>query len=89
MEEAIGLVGSFAFATVLIPQVFKAWRTKDVSGLSVWFLFLNYMGQLFSLVYVVLVDSKTGGFSLPLYLNYIIGFVMNSILVYFKLSGRR
>ena len=89
MAEILGYIGCIAFAVVLVPQVWQTHKSKDASGLSMSFLVLNYIGQVFSLAYVVSGDLDAGKFSAPLYLNYLIGFILNSILVYYKVAGKK
>lgn len=87
--EILGYIGCIAFAIVLVPQVIQVHRTKDASGLSTSFLCLNYIGQLFSLAYVIGNDIDKGTFQTPLYLNYLIGFTLNSILFYYKMCAKK
>ncbi|KAF8661298.1 hypothetical protein AX16_001397 [Volvariella volvacea WC 439] len=39
-ENVLGTIGTICWTIQLIPQIWKSWRTKDVTGLSSWFILM-------------------------------------------------
>ena len=57
--EVIGLCAAFLTTAAFLPQVFKTWRTKDVSGLSLPMLTMFFVGVVLWLIYGLLLSSPS------------------------------
>ena len=78
--EIIGFVAAFLTTAAFLPQVYKTWKTKDVTGLSLPMLSMFFVGILAWLVYGLLKDSPSLIFANTITL------VSSFILVYFKIK---
>ena len=78
--EIIGFVAAFLTTAAFLPQVYKTWKTKDVTGLSLPMLAMFFVGILAWLVYGLLKDSPSLIFANTITL------VSSFILVYFKIK---
>jgi uncharacterized protein with PQ loop repeat len=74
--EIFGWVGSFCLIICGLPQMIKTIKLKKVEGFSFLFLLLWFLGEFFSLFYVI---QKTG--KLPLIFNYVINLIVTIILI--------
>jgi len=79
-----GWVGSFCLIVCGLPQLIKTIRSKKIEGVSFLFLLLWFLGEFFSLFYVVV---KTG--KLPLIFNYVINLLVTLILITYYMVYRR
>ena len=55
--EVIGLVAATLTTYAFLPQVYKTWKTKDVSAFSLPTFSLFFIGILFWLVYGMYMES--------------------------------
>jgi len=55
--EVLGLIAACLTTYAFLPQVYKTWKTKDVSGFSLPTFSLFFVGILFWLVYGILKES--------------------------------
>jgi len=55
--EVIGLIAACLTTYAFLPQVYKTWKTKDVSGFSLPTFSLFFVGIVFWLVYGILKES--------------------------------
>lgn len=78
MIEALGAIGSFAFAVSGLPQAILSFRQKHSRGISGWLLFLWLVGELFTLLYVLLKFSD-----LWLLINYTLNLFFVSVITYY------
>ena len=78
--EIIGFIAAFLTTAAFLPQVYKTWKTKDVTGLSLPMLSMFFVGILAWLVYGLLKDSPSLIFANSITL------VSSFILVYFKIK---
>ena len=78
--EIIGFVAAFLTTADFLPQVFKTWKTKDVTGLSLPMLLMFFVGILAWLVYGLLKDSPSLIFANTITL------VSAFLLLYFKIK---
>jgi MtN3 and saliva related transmembrane protein len=78
--EIIGFVAALLTTAAFLPQVYKTWKTKDVSGLSLPMLAMFFVGILAWLVYGLLKDSPSLIFANSITL------VSAFVLVYFKIK---
>lgn len=52
MIDALGWIGAVCFAVCGLPQLFQTWRTKNVKGISGWFLVLWFVGEVSTGIFV-------------------------------------
>ena len=57
--EIIGFIAAILTTGAFLPQVYKTWKTKDVSGLSLPMLLIFYIGIVCWLVYGFLMGSPS------------------------------
>ncbi|EDP71123.1 hypothetical protein FBALC1_01527 [Flavobacteriales bacterium ALC-1] len=57
--EIIGLCAAFLTTASFLPQVYKTWKTKDVSGLSLPMLTMFFTGVVLWLIYGLLLKSPS------------------------------
>ena len=84
INETIGWTGNILFAICGIPQVIKTYRSKSAKDLSLLFLWLWFVGELLTFIYIVVGDLETDIFHYPLYFNYIVNIFMVCFLLYAK-----
>jgi MtN3 and saliva related transmembrane protein len=58
-NELIGFVAALLTTIAFLPQVYKTWKTKDVSSLSLPMLLLFFTGVLLWLAYGILKESPS------------------------------
>ena len=56
-NEVLGLIAACLTTYAFLPQVYKTWKTKDVSGFSLPTFSLFFVGIVFWLVYGILKES--------------------------------
>ena len=78
--ETIGFAAAILTTTAFLPQVYKTWKTKDVSGLSLPMLLIFFIGIVLWLIYGFLMESPS-----MIFAN-IITVVSSFLLLYFKLK---
>ena len=78
--EIIGFIAAILTTAAFLPQVYKTWKTKDVSSLSLPMLLLFFVGIAGWLVYGILINSPSMIFANS------ITVVSSFLLVYFKLK---
>jgi len=78
--ETIGFTAAILTTTAFLPQVYKTWKTKDVSGLSLPMLLIFFIGIVLWLIYGFLMESPS-----MIFAN-IITVVSSFLLLYFKLK---
>ena len=57
--ELIGFVAAILTTSAFLPQVYKTWKTKDVSGLSLPMLLIFFVGIIAWLVYGFFMNSPS------------------------------
>ncbi len=80
--EIIGFIAAVLTTAAFLPQVYKTWKTKDVSSLSLPMLFLFFIGIVAWLVYGFLKNSP------PMIFANSITVVSSFLLIYFKIKYR-
>ena len=78
--EIIGFLAAVLTTAAFLPQVYKTWKTKDVSSLSLPMLILFFIGIVSWLIYGVLKNSPSMIFANS------ITVVSSSLLMYFKIK---
>jgi len=82
--ETLGWIGNIILSIGVIPQVYKTWKTHDVSSFSWSFLLMWAFGVLFTFIYIVHNDIISKHFQWPLWLNYLVNIFATFYLVYAK-----
>jgi len=80
--EIIGLIAAVLTTSAFLPQVYKTWKTKDVSGFSLPMFLMFFIGIIFWLIYGILVKS------ISMLLANSITLVSSFLLLYFILKYR-
>ena len=78
--EIIGFAAAILTTAAFLPQVYKTWKTKDVSGLSTPMLLMFFIGVALWLVYGFYKNSPSMIFANS------ITIVSSFLLVYFKVK---
>jgi len=81
--EIVGHLGSFLSSVTFIPQVYKTWKSKSASDLSMLMLFIIFTSTIVWLVY---------GVSLNLWPVIVCNSVicaLSLLLIFFKLSFKK
>jgi len=81
MIDVIGWLGAFLFAICGLPQLIKSLQhTASTKGLSLIFLLMWLVGEIFTIIYVCY-----RAFKWPLFLNYLfnIAIVSGILMIYF------
>ena len=78
--ELIGFIAAVLTTAAFLPQVYKTWKTKDVSSLSLPMLLLFFVGIICWLIYGVLKESPSMIFANT------ITFYFDNLIPYFSSS---
>jgi len=78
--EILGLIAAFLTTAAFLPQVYKTWKTKDVTALSLPMLILFFTGIILWFIYGYLMES------LAMILANGITIVSSFLLIYFKIK---
>jgi MtN3 and saliva related transmembrane protein len=82
--EIIGLIAAFLTTAAFVPQAYKTYRTKDVSGLSLPMFSMFTLGIVLWFTYGFLKDS------LPIILANAVTGILSIMLLVFKIRyGKR
>ncbi|WNH08356.1 SemiSWEET family sugar transporter [Thalassobellus suaedae] len=81
--EIIGFVAAILTTAAFLPQVYKTWKTKDVSGLSLPMLAIFFVGVLGWLIYGVLKESPSMIFANS------ITIISSFLLLFFKIKYQK
>ncbi len=84
--EAIGWFGNLILSIGVIPQVYKTWKTHDVSSFDWAFLLMWAGGVFLTFIYIAYGDIKAGEYHLPLWLNYLVNILATFYLVFAKIK---
>ena len=57
--EILGFAAAVLTTAAFLPQVYKTWRTKDVSGLSLTMFLMFFTGIALWLIYGILIKSPS------------------------------
>ncbi len=83
--ETLGWIGNIVLSIGVIPQVYKTWRSHDVSSFSWSFLLMWSSGVILVFIYIAGENIMKGDFQWPLWLNYLINILGTIYLVYAKI----
>ena len=78
--EILGLIAATLTTSAFLPQVYKTWKSKDVSSLSLAMLLLFFVGISLWVVYGIYIKS------LSLIIANGITIISYMFLIYFKLT---
>ncbi|MCF7568421.1 SemiSWEET transporter [Sabulilitoribacter arenilitoris] len=78
--EMIGFIAAFLTTAAFLPQVYKTWKTKDVSALSLPMLLMFLVGIILWLVYALYIPSPS------MIVTNTITIVSAFFLIYFKIK---
>lgn len=78
--EIIGLIAAFLTTAAFVPQAYKTWKTKDVSGLSLPMFSMFTLGIVLWLIYGLLTNN------LPIILANVITAALSFMLLFFKIK---
>ena len=80
-----GYLAAFIFIIMLIPQIYKSFKTKSVNDLSLCFIFLFVLGSALMLYYAIIENA------LPIVVNNIFGLSAGLILLlaYYLYKGNK
>ena len=76
--ELFGWGGSILLAACGAPQALRSYTQRSTVGISPLFLWMWFLGEVFTLFYVLLEK-----FSLPLLLNYAVNIGFISVIIYY------
>lgn len=80
--ELIGFIAAILTTVAFIPQVYKVWQTKSVSGMSLTMYLIFFCGVLLWLVYGLIINS------LPMIIGNTVTIVLTLIILYFLLRSK-
>jgi uncharacterized protein with PQ loop repeat len=81
--EIIGWIGATAFTFCAVPQAYKSFKDGHSDGLSLYYLLLWLIGEIFTIIYVV-PQGK-----LPLTMNYIGNLIVLIVILKYKFYPRK
>lgn len=81
-----GGIGALAFATCSLPQVIKAFKTKSTKDISLFFIILSIIGNVFSAIYIFYTNYIMNYWQIPQYVNYGTAVTLIVILMFLKIK---
>jgi len=83
LSELIGYPAAILTTVAFVPQAWKSWRTRDLSGISLPMYALFTLGVAFWLAYGLLIAST------PVIIGNGITLVLATVVLWLKLTERR
>jgi uncharacterized protein with PQ loop repeat len=83
-NEIIGWMGSILFAVCALPQALHTFKTQKVDDLNELFIWLWFLGEIFTLWYIIVDDIANHNYHIPLYFNYVFNLILLFYLIYAK-----
>ena len=80
--ELIGFIAAILTTVAFVPQAYKVWQTKSVSGMSLTMYLIFFCGVLLWLVYGLIINS------LPMIIGNAVTIVLTLIILYFLLRSK-
>ena len=80
-----GGIGAIAFAVCSLPQVIKAIKTKSTKDISLFFIILSIIGNVFSAIYIFYTNYIMNYWQIPQYFNYGTALTLIVILMFLKI----
>jgi len=84
MIEIIGWIGAILFCLCGAPQAYSSYKQGHSRGLSHAFIWMWFLGEVLTLVYVL----AKHGLDLPLVLNYLLNLLFLGIIIKYKYKER-
>ncbi len=81
--EYIGWIGSILLAFCGLPQAIESYRTKNSDGLTWGLLLMWFVGEIFTIIYIL------PKWHWPLIFNYTANIVFISIILYYKIKPKK
>jgi uncharacterized protein with PQ loop repeat len=81
--ETIGWIGSILLAFCGLPQAWESYRTKSSAGLTWSFLIMWGVGEIFTIIYIL------PKWHWPLIFNYTANLVFISVILFYKIKGKK
>ena len=72
MTEVFGILGAIFFGVCAFPQVYQVWKTQETKAISLLFLILWALGEVFMWTYIILDNISTNNCQWPLHFNYLL-----------------
>lgn len=85
-DNMLGFISALAFAFMAVPSIVNVVQTGDSNSITIGFLVLNYIGNIFAFTYVLRSNLKTRKFQYPLYFNYTVATVNLVVLTILKVT---
>jgi uncharacterized protein with PQ loop repeat len=82
--ELLGWLGGILLSLCAIPQVYKTYKEKNAKGLAWGMLYLWFLGEGCTLVYILFTNIEVGIYQWPLIINYVINLFLVLFLLYAK-----
>ena len=82
MMENIGFTSALLLAFCSLPMLFKTIKDKHCDGISGWFIFLWFLGEVTGLIYVIPMRD------IPLILNYSLNTIITFIVFMYKVRRK-
>jgi MtN3 and saliva related transmembrane protein len=83
LSELIGYPAAILTTVAFVPQAWKSWRTRDLSGISLPMYALFTLGVAFWLAYGLIIGSP------PVVIGNGITLVLATVVLWLKLTERR
>lgn len=80
----IGWIGNILLSICGIPEAYLAYKRGHARGVSISFLAMWYLGEIFTFAYIAS-DVE----SVPLLVNYTVNIIAISIIIYYKIKERK
>ena len=77
--ETLGWIGGILLAFCGLPQAWESWKTKSSAGLTWGFLWMWFLGEIFTVIYVI------PKWHWPLIFNYTANILFLLIIIYYKI----
>jgi uncharacterized protein with PQ loop repeat len=81
--ETIGWIGSILLAFCGLPQAWQSYKEKNSDGVTMSFLIMWGVGELFTIVYII------PKWHWPLIFNYTANIIFIGIILYYKIKPQR
>jgi uncharacterized protein with PQ loop repeat len=83
MLEVVGWIGSFCLSICGAPQAYSSLKNKHSEGISLSFILLWLVGEIFTLIYII--PKK----DIPLIVNYSLNLLFIFLVLWYKLYPKR
>lgn len=76
----IGWIGSILLSFCGLPQMILSIKNRRTDGVSSWFLWLWFLGEIFTFIYVLSLTVV----SIQLITNYSLNIIFLTVIIYYK-----